>query len=71
MLKGNRRFRVLIDMNLEAYKKSDTKLKKTSIVLDILEAIRLSSPNGGFIKFRKGRWYEVGDHLAREKIGQS
>lgn len=35
--------------------------------------VRESSPEGGFVKFDSdvGRWYEVGDRVAREKVSQT
>jgi hypothetical protein len=67
---GNRRFRLVIDMNLERYQQTDTRLRKAMIVSAIVDSIRGSTPDGGFIKMHEGRWCEVGDHVAREKITQ-
>lgn len=36
----------------------------------IVNAVRKASPSGGFIRFIDEQWYEVGCHVAREKIGQ-
>lgn len=70
-LSGNRRFRHLIDMRLEEYRQADTKLKKSVIVSQIMDALQEGSPHHrGFIKVHQGRWYEATDLLAREKIGQ-
>ena len=52
------------------YDEAPTKLEKTVIVSTILDDVRTASPNGGFIKKYNGQWFEVGDHIAREKIGQ-
>jgi hypothetical protein len=67
---GNRRFRLVIDMNLARYQRTHAKICKAMIVSDIVDSIRGSSPNGGFIKMHEGQWYEVGDHVVREKITQ-
>jgi hypothetical protein len=67
---GNRRFRLVIDMNLARYQRTHTKLCKAMIVLDIVDSIQGSSPDGGFINMHEGQWYEVGDHVGREKITQ-
>jgi hypothetical protein len=67
---GNIRFRRLIGQNLRIYSESTTKLEKSLIVTSIVDNVRQSSPHGGFIKKDKGQWYEVGDHIAREKCGQ-
>jgi hypothetical protein len=40
------------------------------IVSEIIDTIRRKSPNGGFVKQDGGKWYEVGDWAAREKVGQ-
>lgn len=39
----------------------------------IIQTVRSQSPDGGFIKLdpATGMWQEVGDHLAREKVGQT
>mmetsp|Transcript_28067 Transcript_28067/g.39453 ORF Transcript_28067/g.39453 Transcript_28067/m.39453 type:complete len:231 (-) Transcript_28067:96-788(-) len=70
---GNRRFRVTIDMNLARYAAASSKLEKSLIVMSIVDMVRDNSPRGGFVKHvvRTARWYEVGDHLAREKVGQA
>lgn len=67
---GNKRFRHLIHMSLEEYSAAETKLAKSLIVSSIVDNIRLSSPDGGFVREEDGVWYEVGDHVSREKVGQ-
>lgn len=68
---GNRRFRVLCHANLEKYSTCKSKMEKSLIVMSIVDAIREGSQNGGFIKKdASGRWVEVGDNVAREKVGQ-
>lgn len=67
---GNRKFRTMIKDNLENYSKADTKQDKSHIVSLIVDSVRLASPDGGFVKQENGIWYEVGDHIAREKCGQ-
>ena len=69
---GNRRFRILVDINLEKYSKARSKFEKSMIVVGILDAIRDGSEVGGFVKHdpKSGRYFEVGDEVAREKIGQ-
>ena len=67
---GNQHFRLLIESHIHEYEKAVTKLDKSAIVSKIVEGIRRSSPEGGFVKMEAGRWYEVGDHNAREKTGQ-
>jgi hypothetical protein len=49
-----------------------TKLEKSYILSDVVEKVRANSGVGGFVKKDKeGRWYEVGDFLAREKTSQA
>jgi hypothetical protein len=57
-------------MNLERYRAAKSKIAKSSIVTDIVDAIRTSSPGGGFVKKSEGTWYQVSEHHAREKVGQ-
>jgi hypothetical protein len=65
---GNRRFRALVHSCLEQYSKTSSKLEKSLIVSRIINSVREASPEGGFfVKEKGGRWFEVGDHIAREK----
>lgn len=68
---GNRRYTALIDASLDRYSQATSKHEKTVIVSQILDLVRHASPDGGFVKQQNGRWHEVGDHMAREKIGQN
>jgi hypothetical protein len=68
---GNRRFRLSVSMILERYSKAMTKIDKSLIVSSVVDTVRQASPDGGFIKKQGGCWFEVGDHIAREKVGQS
>jgi hypothetical protein len=63
---GNRRFRILASMHIERYSRADSKVAKTGIVSEIIEVIRQA--DGNFCKFTKGKWFEVADHHAREKV---
>jgi hypothetical protein len=69
---GNKRFRILVDMDLENYARAKSKLDKSLIVMKILDTVRDASNQGGFVKQHSEtqRWFEVGDEVAREKIGQ-
>jgi hypothetical protein len=71
---GNRRFRVLISLNLEKYSRATTRTGKPRIVTEIVDIVRESSGNGGgFIRkhTHRDKWFEVGICLAREKVGQA
>jgi len=67
---GNKRFRLIVAMHVDKYIHAYDKLGKSLIVLSIVDQIR--SKNGNFIKYDKAtnRWFEIGDELAREKVGQ-
>jgi hypothetical protein len=68
---GNRRYRAIIKKTLDRYAQVTSKYEKTVIVSEIVDAIRECIPSGGFVKQQGGVWFEVGDHSAREKVGQS
>jgi len=69
---GNERFRRRVNENLEAYSTAKTKSEKAKIISGIVDQVRQSSSSGGgFVKQdESGRWYEVGDFIAREKTAQ-
>lgn len=65
---GNQRLRMLIEFMIPEYSAaSSNKDEKSYIIKEIVTQIRKSSPDGGFVKFdkSKGRWFEVGDFLAK------
>jgi len=77
---GNQRFRRLVASNLDAYSKAQTKLEKSLLVSHIVDQVRKTTPAGGFLRPAAeggnhhndcGGWVEVGDGVAREKIGQA
>jgi hypothetical protein len=63
----------MVSERLEEYSSTVTKLEKSLILCDIVAQVRANSPHGGFVKKdgNDGRWYEVGDFLAREKTSQA
>ena len=67
---GNVRFRAIIHRIGPAYAKAQTKVEKSLLVSEVVDSVRGFSPNGGFVKKFGNRWCEVGDSVAREKIGQ-
>lgn len=69
---GNQQLRKTTRLFLEEYSQAKTKIEKSRIVTKILQIVQRQSPEGGFVKFDlpSERWYEVSDHLAREKVGQ-
>jgi hypothetical protein len=64
---GNRRFRTIIESRMEQYASTKNKFEKSVIVSQVVEEIR---QGGGFVRPENGRWYEVGDQIAHEKVGQ-
>jgi hypothetical protein len=69
---GNGRFRTRVIGMLGQYRKARSKLDKSKVLSDVVEQVRLNSPRGGFVKQdSNGRWFEVGDFLAREKTSQA
>lgn len=69
---GNESFRKLIEDRLEDYSSAKGRYEKGIIIREIVDQVRAqSSQGGGFVKQDPtGRWYEVGDFLAREKTSQ-
>lgn len=69
---GNERFRKRVTAMLDEYSRAKSKLDKSGVLATVVDQIRASSPDGGFVKQNEdGRWYEVGDFLAREKTSQA
>jgi hypothetical protein len=68
---GNKRLRVLATSFLPEYSQATDKRAKSRIVSAIISMIREACPEGGgFVKhIKNGRWYEVDDSIAREKVG--
>ena len=59
---GNKRFKLIVESSLQRYSNAPSKLAKSAIVSDIVDTIRKSSPDGGFVKKEGNMWYEAGDH---------
>jgi hypothetical protein len=62
---------VISTMFISRYAKASRKEEKSSIVSDILEIVRdaCTNPSYSFVRFGDGRWWEVENINAREKIG--
>lgn len=67
---GNQVFEKEIETSFESYANATTKTEKSCVVTYIINRTRERTPTGGFVKQYFGDWYEIGNHLAREKIGQ-
>ena len=69
---GNTRFRQRVIGMLDDYANAKSKLDKSSVLSRVMNDVRRASPGGGFIKQdESGKWFEVGDFLAREKTSQA
>lgn len=68
---GNRRFCVILNLNQEKYNKCTTKYNKTRITESIVSTIR--GCGGRFLKIDSstGKWFDVGDRYARDKISHA
>merc|ERR1711933_183406 len=67
---GNQVFEKEIETCFESYANATTKSEKSFVVSYIINKTRQRTPKGGFVKQNFGDWYEIGNHLAREKVGQ-
>jgi hypothetical protein len=69
---GNERFRLLIEKYAPIYLQVNTKYQKSEVIAKIVAEVRSKSPEGGFVKkdFYSGRWFEIGDEKARDKVGK-
>ena len=66
---GNIHFRSLVQKAVERYERTTSRCHRTAIVTEIITEIRRKG--NGFVKQESnGEWYEVGNILAREKVGQ-
>jgi hypothetical protein len=70
---GNKKYRTIIALATKTYESTTNKFEKTLIVSAIIESAREATPSGGFVKKvdETGRWAEVSEQFAREKVGQS
>ncbi|KAG7363766.1 hypothetical protein IV203_027127 [Nitzschia inconspicua] len=68
---GNLHLRTLATTYLSQYADAlKNRQAKTAVVNNVLGIIRAVCPNGGaFVRRHNGRWYEVSDRVAREKVG--
>jgi hypothetical protein len=71
---GNRRYHIVIAMNVSNYMNAKSKPEKTHLVNAIVANIKASSPaQTGFVKQdpKTKRWIALGDEEAREKVGHA
>jgi hypothetical protein len=65
---GNRRLKILVDIELNNYEKAPSRREKSFVVARVMETIQEACGTGAFIRCEGGLWYEVSDSDAREKI---
>jgi hypothetical protein len=69
-LEGNKRLKAIVDSHLKRYSEARSKLDKSNIVSMIVSMVKQSTSVGAFIKLEEdGRYWELEDGTAREKIG--
>ena len=70
---GNRYFRNLIQRNIGPYIGSRTKAEKGNAINRIVDIVKQSNPEGGFVRRdpTTGRWFRIKDIEARDKVGHA
>jgi hypothetical protein len=66
---GNVFFRKIVERHMDAYSNATSKLEKTMVVSDIINAVR--KQGGDFVRSRTNTFNMVSERLAREKVGQA
>lgn len=65
---ANRLLKCLVQSHLDEYDECPSKLERSFLVSKLIRLIR---QEGGFVRNIAGKWCDVGDRNAREKIGQA
>ncbi len=66
---GNKRLKVMVEMELDKYVRAKSRREKSFVVARVMENIQdACNGEGAFVRNDQGRWYEVDDSTAREKI---
>ncbi|CAJ1926465.1 unnamed protein product [Cylindrotheca closterium] len=73
---GNKRFKICVENHLSSYMKAPSRIAKSVVITNLVNSIRDSATEqggGGFVRFDNscGLWYEVGEKIARDKVGQA
>jgi hypothetical protein len=55
---------------MDNYNAARTKTDKSLVVSVLVNRVRHTNSEGGFVKNYGGRWYRVSDRYSREKVGQ-
>jgi hypothetical protein len=66
---GNRHFRVVLSLIFKRYKAAKRRKEKSILINSVVENIR--SNGGRFLHQKHGRWEEIGDQAAREKVAHA
>lgn len=67
---GNRRLQIIGSMFLQKYSAARNKYEKSTIVSDIISTVKAAAnEHGAFIRYHDGRWWEVEELIARERVG--
>jgi hypothetical protein len=67
---GNKRLKAIVEGFIDKYSEATTKTEKTNTVNMIMDAVQGKDRDKGmFIRQHDGRWWEVEDAVAREKVG--
>jgi hypothetical protein len=66
---GNKRLKVMVEMELDNFVRAKSRREKSFVVARVMETIQdACNGEGAFVRNEQGRWYEVDDSTAREKI---
>ena len=68
---GNTWFRSLVEQHRQQYLNAANKVAKSIVVTTIVDTVRKASPEGSFVRKINGRWHEVSEAIARERVGQT
>jgi len=70
---GNQILRQIVRDRTVLYEQAPTKKAKSAVVMEIVEQIRTERAHGGFVRkdYEMGRWIEIGELKAREKVGHA
>ena len=70
---GTKNFLSVVASTLGKYSSATSKAEKSRIIVSVVSKIQKRNPYGGFIKkdSETGRWYQVGEFVARERTSQA
>lgn len=65
---GNRRLKIMIDIELHNYEKAKSRREKSYVVTRVMDTFQSACEMGAFVRQENRKWFEVPDQEAREKI---